>query len=93
MRTIRSFEIENPAQLKSKLLHWSKQFDTAIWLDSNNYKQTYTSFEAALAVEEFTSIKTDYFNAFEKLKEYQSNSKDYLFGYLSYDVKNDTEKI
>ena len=46
-----------------------------------------------MAVEEFTSIKTDYFNAFEKLKEYQSSTNDYIFGYISYDVKNDTEKL
>jgi para-aminobenzoate synthetase component 1 len=74
-------------------LFWAQQFETAIWLDSNNYKQQYASFDAALAVEEFTSIKTDYINAFEKLKEYQTITKDYIFGYISYDVKNDVENL
>ncbi len=41
----------------------------------------------------FTSIKTDYFNAFEDLKQYQQSSRDWLFGYLSYDLKNDTEAL
>ncbi|WP_375240225.1 aminodeoxychorismate synthase component I [Polaribacter sp.] len=92
-RTVRTFSIENIATFKQNLLCWSQQFETALWLDSNNYNQTYTSFNSALAVEEFTSIKTDYTNAFDKLKEYQTTTKDYIFGYISYDVKNDVEHL
>jgi len=46
-----------------------------------------------LAVDAFTSIKTDFYNAFEELKVYQQTTKDWLFGYLSYDLKNDTEEL
>jgi para-aminobenzoate synthetase component 1 len=92
-RTIRTFSVDNSQDFKQNLLFWAQQFETAIWLDSNNYKQQYASFDAALAVEEFTSIKTDYINAFEKLKEYQTITKDYIFGYISYDVKNDVENL
>lgn len=92
-RTIKTFLVEDVQKFKDQLLVWSQQFETLLWLDSNNYKQQYTSFDAALAVEEFTSIKTDHLNAFEKLKEYQSITKDYIFGYLSYDVKNDVEQL
>ena len=72
---------------------WAQQFDAISWLDSNQYNQKYSSFDAVLAVDEFTSIKTDYTNAFDKLKEYQSITNDYLFGYLSYDLKNDVENL
>jgi len=92
-RTIRTFSVDNSQEFKQNLLFWAQQFETAIWLDSNNYKHQYASFDAALAVEEFTSIKTDYINAFEKLKEYQTITKDYIFGYISYDVKNDVENL
>ncbi|MFY9243036.1 MAG: aminodeoxychorismate synthase component I [Polaribacter sp.] len=92
-RTTKSFSVDNIKDFKQNLLSWSQQFETVIWLDSNNYKQQYSSFDCALAVEEFTSIKTDYFNAFEKLKEYQTLTKDYIFGYISYDVKNDIEQL
>lgn len=92
-RTIKSFSIKNVPKFKEHLLLWAQQFETAIWLDSNNYKQQYSSFDCALAVEEFTSIKTDYFNAFDKLEEYQTTTKDYIFGYISYDVKNDVEQL
>lgn len=92
-RTVRIFSIDEPNKFKQKLFVWAKQFETAIWLDSNNYEQHYSSFDCVLAVEEFTSIKTDYHGAFEQLKEYQSYTKDYIFGYISYDVKNDVEKL
>jgi|TARA_B110000240_G_C13510279_1_gene458934 para-aminobenzoate synthetase component 1 len=92
-RTIQIFSIDNIPNFKEQLLLWSQQFETILWLDSNNYKQQYSHFDSALAVEEFTSIKTDYLNAFEKLKEYQTITKDYIFGYISYDVKNDVEQL
>ena len=46
-----------------------------------------------LAVDAFTAIKTDAFRAFEKLQEYQMVSQDWIFGYLSYDLKNDVEQL
>jgi para-aminobenzoate synthetase component 1 len=92
-RTTETFTIKNIQKFKGQLLQWAQQFETVLWLDTNNYQQQYNSFNGALAVEEFTSIKTDYKNAFEKLKEYQSITKDYIFGYISYDVKNDVEHL
>jgi len=44
-------------------------------------------------VDAFTGIQTDYVNGFQKLKEYQSITNDWIFGYLSYDLKNDTEPL
>jgi len=92
-RTSRTFSIEPFYNLNKKLLRWAQQYETAVWLDSNKDEQTYTNFDSILAIDEFTSIKTDAEHAFEKLKEYQSITQDYLFGYLSYDVKNDSEKL
>ena len=93
MRTAINLQIKKPTAFKKQLLNWSKQFREAIFLDSNNYEQKYTSFDTILAVDAFTSIKTDEINAFEDLKQYQQTAKDWLFGYLSYDLKNDTEEL
>ena len=62
-------------------------------MDSNDYPQDYSSFDCILAVDAFTSVKTDFHNAFEDLKQYQQITKDWLFGYLSYDLKNDIEVL
>lgn len=92
-RIQKQFTVNSIQEFKSKLLVWAQQFEAITWLDSNKYNQKYSSFDAILAVEEFTSIKTDFVNAFDKLKEYQSTTQDYLFGYLSYDLKNDVEEL
>jgi len=93
LRTIISKTIENPEAFKSQLLLWSQQFREVVFLDSNDYPSKYSSFDCVLAVDSFTSLQTDYHNAFEDLKQYQQQSKDWLFGYLSYDLKNDTEDL
>nr|WP_315220447.1 anthranilate synthase component I family protein [uncultured Flavobacterium sp.] len=85
--------ISNPEQFKQQLLMWSQQFREAIFLDSNSYPQEYSSFDCILAVDAFTALKTDFYNAFEDLKQYQQTTKDWLFGYLSYDLKNDLERL
>ncbi len=93
MRTSHILTIENTERYKKQLLGWAQQFREIVFLDSNNYNQQYTSYDAVLAVDAFTSVKTDHHNAFEELKVYQQTTKDWLFGYLSYDLKNDTEKL
>ena len=93
MRTSIIKHIENPVQFKQQLLIWSQQFREVVFMDSNDYPQQYSSFDCMLAVDAFTSINTDYLNAFEDLNQYQQITKDWLFGYLSYDLKNDTEDL
>ncbi|MDG2280403.1 MAG: chorismate-binding protein, partial [Flavicella sp.] len=78
---------------KTQVLAWSQQYDSVIWLDSNQHHEKYAQYEAVLAVGAHTFLKTDYKNAFEKLKNYQSQTKDYIFGYLGYDLKNDIENL
>ncbi len=87
------FKTENPNQFKDQLLSWSQQFDTVLWLDSNQYNHDYSDFDAIIAVDVLTSIQSNFYNAFDKLKEYQSVTKDWIFGYLSYDLKNDIENL
>ncbi|RKS14672.1 anthranilate synthase component I family protein [Flavobacterium sp. 120] len=93
MRTSIYKSISDPKLFKQQLLFWSQQFREIIYLDSNDYPQNYSSYDCVLAVDAFTAIKTDYHNAFEDLKQYQQITKDWLFGYLSYDLKNDIEQL
>ena len=93
MRTVLSKFIANPTEFKKQLLLWANSFREVVFLDSNNYPQTYSNFDSILALEAFTSISTDFSKAFEDLHQYQSQTKDWLFGYLSYDLKNDIEDL
>lgn len=93
MRTVITKDIFQFSDFKNQLLHWANQHREVVFLDSNSYHQKYSSYDAVLAVDAFTSIKTDYENAFQDLYQYQSQTKDWLFGYLSYDLKNDIEAL
>ena len=93
MRATSIKDISSFPNFKSQLLHWANQFREVVFLDSNAYHQKYSSYDAVIAVDAFTSIQTDYENAFQDLYQYQSQTKDWLFGYLSYDLKNDTEAL
>ena len=93
MRTLKKYPFSLTEDAKNHLLQWTQQFQEVVWLDSNNYSQTHGTFQAILAVDAFTALKTDSQNAFDKLKEYQTITSDWLFGYLSYDLKNDVEKL
>ena len=97
MRTTQIHKLKDVNRFCKQLLNWAQQFDDVVWLDSNANRnrdeQKYSSYDAILAVDAFTSIKTDYHQGFEKLKEYQTYTKDWIFGYLGYDLKNDTEEL
>lgn len=92
MRTVKTFILENVLEFKQRLLQWSQSYEEIIWLDSNTYNNQ-VEYEAILAVEAFTALKTDAKQAFDKLEEYQITTQDYLFGYLSYDLKEATENL
>ncbi|MEP6261692.1 MAG: anthranilate synthase component I family protein [Gillisia sp.] len=93
MRIIREYQLPDPVNFKTSLLQWSRQFEEIAWLDSNSHPPSNSSFDALLAVEAFTAMKTDHHEAFNKLREYQEVTKDWIFGYLSYDLKNDVEEL
>jgi para-aminobenzoate synthetase component 1 len=93
LRTTYTHQLKHPENFKHQLLLWSQQFDDVVWLDSNQHNDKYSNYDAVLAVDALTVIKTTYFDAFERLKEYQSSINDWIFGYLTYDLKNTTESL
>lgn len=97
MRTTFNLTTNDTKIFKLQLLQWAQQFDDVVWLDSNpdSYgdKQAYSNYDAVLAVDASTRIKTDFTQAFEQLKAYQTTTNDWIFGYLTYDLKNAVEHL
>lgn len=93
MRIKKTFKVSDIVAFRNHLLEWGNQFYESVWLESNSHTDRYSSFDAILATDALTSIQTDAHNAFEDLKEYQNEKKDWIFGYLSYDLKNDVEQL
>jgi para-aminobenzoate synthetase component 1 len=97
LRQIKEIVLENSLDFRKKLLSWSQQFDELVSLDSNpdfnKVNQRFSSFDFILAADALTAIKTDFPNAFDKLEEYRITTNDWIFGYLTYDLKNDIEDL
>jgi para-aminobenzoate synthetase component 1 len=93
LRTSYHFNADDIEAFKNKLLEWSKLFQDVIYLDSNQFKDQYSSYDAVIALDAFTAVKTNTGKALEQLEEYQQTTKDYIFGYLSYDIKNEIESL
>lgn len=93
MRTHFHFKPKHLETFKRQLLQWANTFDEVVWLDSNHYNQTHSSFEAILAVDAFSSLQLSEKHSFKQLENYRNTTSDWIFGYLSYDLKNDIEKL
>ncbi|MEP2935241.1 MAG: anthranilate synthase component I family protein [Gilvibacter sp.] len=93
MRRTSHFNIAVTPIVKEQLLRWSQQYEEVLWLDSNGHSDQYGSYEAILATDALTALKTDYHSAFDDLTEYYNSSNDWIFGYLTYDLKNDLEHL
>ncbi|MGD1998735.1 MAG: anthranilate synthase component I family protein [Flavobacteriaceae bacterium] len=92
-RTITQFHCDDLELTKQKLLSWSKQFSTSVWLDSNQYPSEHSRYECILAVEALSQLSYSDKGSFEALRHYIHQKKDWLFGYLGYDLKNDIELL
>ncbi len=74
-------------------MYWSQQYDHVCWLDSNNPKKRHKHFDAVLAVGAESLVSVNYKDAFNTLKSFKNEVQDWLFGYFSYDLKNDIESL
>ncbi|MCK0159713.1 anthranilate synthase component I family protein [Allomuricauda sp. F6463D] len=88
MRTHRSFKLNALLQSKKKLFQWSRLHCNVVWLDSNSHQDPYSSFEACLAIGNSQMIKN-----VDELQTFLEHQKDWLFGYFSYDFKNELEAL
>jgi len=90
--TIR-FQINDLNHFKQKAFAWASQFDIVSYLDSNNYQNdNYKKYEALLAVGAESQILPTS-NSFNELKKFHKEKKDWLFGFLTYDLKNEIEDL
>ena len=92
-----SIKIENCRDFKTQVFKWASHFKTICYFDNNEYSgYNHHSFEGLIAVGEASNIlkfKGDSFSAFEALKNYWEEKKDWLFGFFSYDLKNEIEDL
>jgi para-aminobenzoate synthetase component 1 len=90
MRKVFSAQINNIASFKKNLLNWASSFQKYCVLDSNQWNGSTNDLIAGVgSLAEVMPIS----DSFEVLKKFHALKKDWLFGYLSYDLKNEVEKL
>ena len=91
------FGIEDCTLFKQKAFEWARQFDTVCYFDNNQYEgYTQSDLEGLIAVgvsTELVKFPQDAGNAFDHWKAFFKEEQDWLFGFLSYDLKNEVEQL
>ena len=80
------FEVENISHLKENLLFLSKSKENVILLDSNSKKNDY---EFIFSYGKISELKSSD-NSLEKLDNYINQVNDWIFGFISYDLKDES---
>lgn len=91
-RNTDSFYIEDISLFKQQMLDWAQQFSICCFLDNHLYADKYHSHEWLLAVgaiKTFSPVE----NILQQLHQFYSSHHDWLFGHISYDLKNETENL
>ena len=92
-RSFTRFSHPDIEQLKLQLLHWSKQYSTTVVLDSNDYAHQETYYDFILATDAYTVVQSQNQDDFDSLQTHIHSNSDWLFGFLSYDLKNQLENL
>jgi len=93
-----TFKVDKPSELSKLLLFKSKSLSYISVLDSNiqlgqpSLPKDYINYDLIAGVDalEVLNVENDSFNA---LQNFHAQHKDWMFGYLSYDLKNEVEKL
>ena len=89
-----TFAIKNLKAFKHQAFAWSASEEVVCYLDSNDYKEDkYSSVEGLLAVGKTSELLPNGNDSFKQLKKYYEEKKDWLFGFLTYDLKNEIEDL
>ncbi|TCD04397.1 anthranilate synthase component I family protein [Pedobacter frigidisoli] len=85
--------LQNISDFKQRALHWANQFEVCSFLDSNQYKDSYSAYDFVIAAGVQHELKCASGDAFEQLKAFYENHKQWIFGFFSYDLKNEIEDL
>ena len=78
---------------KQKALQLASSFEVFCCLDSNNYKDQYSKYDCLIAFGKEQELNVSHDDAFDQLKSFYEAQKDWMFGLLSYELKNEVEDL
>jgi para-aminobenzoate synthetase component 1 len=91
-RIYHTFKIEDIPLFKLKLLQWSAKHNIVSFLDNHQYDSHNSIYECLAGVGSITKFDAgeDFFSS---LSSFVTNTGDWIFGHLNYDIKNFIEDI
>jgi para-aminobenzoate synthetase component 1 len=84
---------ENIVVFKQKLLQWASNFPVCCCLDSNQYSDLYSQYDCLIAVDATDELTAKAGDAFDQLRTFYELHKNWIFGLLSYELKNEIERL
>ena len=95
MRITQSYNINNIIEFKQKISIWLSQYKIVTILDSGNELESskYSSYNFLAAAKVYKEITSNDNNSFNSLINFYEQNKDWCFGFLSYDLKNELENL
>ena len=91
-RKSKTFTLRQPGKWISKALHWARGFEHHAYFAPNGHEYRHGPFLHLLGAGTIETLQHDT-SAFAHLDHYLSHTDDWLMGYMSYDLKNETEKL
>jgi para-aminobenzoate synthetase component 1 len=95
VRLSRTFKVQDSG-IKKRLLNWAASQQTCCVLNSNRDKQTfedpYSNYDFIVAIGAQKTLLS-HSSRFEELQKFIEATNDYIFGYLTYDLKNRVEDL
>ena len=98
MRQTHTFHLNKPNDLRNQLLSKSNEVAYISILDSNthisrpNLPTDYINYDLIAGIETLETLEINR-DAFKQLKQFHQQHQDWLFGYFSYDLKNEVESL
>ncbi|MDA3779408.1 MAG: anthranilate synthase component I family protein [Bacteroidales bacterium] len=97
----KAIKIKNKSieEIKKQILLLGDKSSKFVFLNSNNFNGKHTSkftnknYDFIAAIGSFKNITTNDYDGFSKLKTFDSRNNDWLFGYFTYDLKNEIENL
>ena len=94
MRIENVFSVKDNQSFRNQLLNYSSKFEHFVFLDScDNAVYGETEFDYLFAAGNYASLIANAGNAFAELQQFIDTYKEWCFGYLGYDLKNESEKL
>lgn len=94
MRLTATYHLDNVEDFKKQVSAWSSEFKKSAVLlgDTDASQGKYLQCDMLVGVDALSEIVPAN-NSFDALEKYQQQTQDWLFGYFSYDLKNELENL